>query len=223
MVFIIIFYILSDPLPIEIVNLPKDALKTMKLPDFPARDDSPQHEVSFSSNLFIERSDFAEDPSKVEKGFKRLMVGQSVGLKYVGYVISVKEILKDAKGNVTGLKVEVEQTTAKPKAFIHWVDQATSVPCEVRLYSRLFKSKFPEEVAKDEKDGFIKDVNENSLVVNTIARADQSVKSAKPMSRFQFERHGYFCVDPDVSKEVKSGLVFNRTVELKEDKGKGGA
>ena len=105
----------------------------------------------------------------------------------------------------------------KPKAFIHWVDGSDCKKIEVRLYERLFKHKNPED-STIVPDGFLSDVDENSLTVVEDALADNYLsKTAKVWNKYQFERIGFFSVDPDTTK---SNLVFNRTVSLKEDSGK---
>ena len=105
----------------------------------------------------------------------------------------------------------------KPKAFIHWVDGSDCKKIEVRLYERLFKHKNPEDSTLV-PDGFLSDVDENSLTVVEDALADNYLtKTAKVWNNYQFERIGFFSIDPDTTK---SNLVFNRTVSLKEDSGK---
>ncbi len=192
--------------------------KTVSVPDFPDAPEKGTHEIAFSDVIFIERDDFMEEG---EKGYRRLTKNQAVGLRYAGYVLNFLSVAsKDAEGRPAEINVEavaVDKAGAKPKAFIHWVD-GDAPKVEVRLYERLFKHKNPEDVTVV-PNGFLSDVNENSLTVVSNARADNYlVKSAQVLSKFQFERIGFFSVDPDTSK---SRMVFNRTVSLKEDAGKG--
>uniref|UniRef100_A0A8B9L250 glutamine--tRNA ligase n=1 Tax=Astyanax mexicanus TaxID=7994 RepID=A0A8B9L250_ASTMX len=152
----------------------------------------------------------------MEKGYKRLTPDQSVGLRHAGYIISVQRVIKDGSGKVVELEVTCASSDSaeKPKAFIHWVSQP--LKCEVRLYERLFLHKNPEDSA-EVPGGFLSDINPNSLQVVESALVDRSVSKAKVFDKFQFERVGYFSVDPDSTADK---MVFNRTVTLKEDPGK---
>ncbi|XP_061535150.1 glutamine--tRNA ligase isoform X1 [Phycodurus eques] len=202
-----------EPLKVTIVNLPEGSNSEVRVPDFPANEAKGSHTVPFKSTIFIEQSDFRE---VMEKGYKRLTPEQPVGLRHAGYVISVKKVIKDAQGKVVELEVSCcsSNTAEKPKAFIHWVSQP--LVCEVRIYERLFLHKHPEDPA-EVPNGFLSDINPNSMQVITSALVDTSVKGAKVLDKFQFERVGYFCLDPDSTADK---LVFNRTVTLKEDPGK---
>jgi len=144
---------------------------------------------------------------------------QEVGLRHAGYVIKfLKVVAKNGAGEPTEIDVEcfsVDKVDKKPKAFIHWV--AEPVKIEVRLYERLFKHKNPED-PNEVPNGFLSDINENSLTVLPEALADKHISGAKVLDKFQFERSGFFSVDPDTTGSGK--LVFNRTVSLKEDSGK---
>ncbi|CAG11319.1 unnamed protein product, partial [Tetraodon nigroviridis] len=202
-----------EPLKITITNLPEGAKSEVQVPNFPANEAKGSHTVPFSATIFIEQSDFRE---VMEKGYKRLTPEQPVGLRHAGYVISVQKVIKDAQGKVVELLVSCcsSDATEKPKAFIHWVSQPLT--CEVRLYERLFMHKHPEDPS-EVPNGFLSDINPNSLEIISNALVDTSVKGAKVLDKFQFERVGYFSVDPDSTEEK---LVFNRTVTLKEDPGK---
>ena len=191
--------------------------KTITVPDFPDAPEKGSHEIGFGNVIFIEKDDFMENG---EKGYRRLTKDQPVGLRYAGFVLKfVKVVQRDADGHPIELDVEavpVDACESKPKAFIHWVGQVSSTEIEVRLYERLFKHKNPED-ASVVPNGFLSDVNENSLTVLS-ARADKYLsKTAKVYDKFQFERIGFFSVDPDTTK---SNFVVNRTVSLKEDAGK---
>lgn len=202
-----------EPLKVTITNLPAGSPTSVPVPDFPANEAKGSHTVPFSKVLYIEQSDFRE---VMEKGYKRLTPDQPVGLRHAGYIISVQRVIKDASGKVTELEVTCAATDSaeKPKAFIHWVSQP--LECEVRLYERLFLHKNPEDSA-EVPGGFLSDINPNSLQVISSALVDQSVAKAKVFDKFQFERVGYFSVDPDSTPQK---MVFNRTVTLKEDPGK---
>uniref|UniRef100_A0A4W6EP55 Glutamine--tRNA ligase n=1 Tax=Lates calcarifer TaxID=8187 RepID=A0A4W6EP55_LATCA len=202
-----------EPLKVTITNLPEDSQSDVRVPDFPANEAKGSHMVPFTCTIFIEQSDFRE---VMEKGYKRLTPEQPVGLRHAGYVISVQKVIKDAQGNVVELEVNCcrSETAEKPKAFIHWVSKPLT--CEVRLYERLFLHKHPEDPS-EVPNGFLSDINPNSLQVISSALVDTSVKGAKVFDKFQFERVGYFSLDPDSTADK---LIFNRTVTLKEDPGK---
>ncbi|XP_003217895.3 glutamine--tRNA ligase [Anolis carolinensis] len=203
-----------EPLRVTITNFPEEH-KTIDVlvPNFPADENKGFHKVPFQPTIFIEQSDFREVP---DKGYKRLAPGQPVGLRHTGYVIAVQNIIKDSDGCIRELEVTCtkSEVAEKPKAFIHWVSDP--LVCEVRQYERLFLHKNPEDPA-EVPGGFLSDVNPDSLSVVEKALVDRSVSGAKPFTKFQFERLGYFSVDPDTTN---AKLVFNRTVTLKEDPGK---
>lgn len=202
--------VVLNPLKLSILNGCEESKVTVH--DFPNDSIKGSHEVALSSVVYIDGSDFKENP---EKGFRRLSLNQTVGLKHAGLVITVVEAVKSSDGSISELKVNAEpvSSTNKPKAFIQWVSNPVSV--QVRLYERLFNHKNPEDT-NEVPNGFLSDINPNSLKVE-MGFADQSLLSAKPFDKFQFERIGFFSVDPDSTKNT---LIFNRTVTLKEDAGK---
>nr|XP_029477460.1 glutamine--tRNA ligase [Oncorhynchus nerka] len=203
-----------EPLKVTITNLPEGIRNDVRVPDFPANEFMGSHVVPFTRTIFIEQSDFRE---VMEKGYKRLTPDQPVGLRHAGYVISVQKVIKDAQGRVVELEVHCRssnEAAEKPKAFIHWVSEPQK--CEIRLYERLFLHKNPEDPS-EVPGGFLSDINPNSLQVIDSALVDISVSKAKVFDKFQFERVGYFALDPDSTADK---LVFNRTVTLKEDPGK---
>ncbi|XP_071960107.1 glutamine--tRNA ligase-like [Antedon mediterranea] len=202
-----------DPIKITITNFPSKKDLEFDVPNIPHDTSKGTHKVRLSSTLFIEQSDFAESG---DSNFRRLTKEQPVGLKYANLVISVESVLKDQSGKVKELKVKCVSVTEteKPKAFIHWVSEA--IKCEVRLYERLFRHQHPEDPA-EVPGGFITDCDKDSLKIIPDALVDLSVKGAKVYDKFQFERNGFYSVDPDTTDKK---LVFNRTVLLKEDSGK---
>ncbi|XP_046840394.1 glutamine--tRNA ligase-like [Xenia sp. Carnegie-2017] len=202
-----------DPIKVTILNFPSDKPIQITVPNIPHDDTQGSHQVPLDRVLYIDRSDFKE---LNEKGYKRLSIDQSVGLRHAGYVISVKEVVKDAKDNVIELKTTCESVSkaAKPKGFIHWVSIPLS--CEIRIYERLFKHKFPEDPAVV-PGGFLSDCNKDSLKVISNALVDVTVRDAPVMTKYQFERVGFFCIDTD---STNSKIIFNRTIPLKEDSGK---
>jgi glutaminyl-tRNA synthetase len=164
--------------------------------------------------LFIEREDFMED---APKKFFRMTPGQEVRLKSA-YIVRCTGVKKDVAGNVEEIYAEYDPATKsgmpesnrKVKGTLHWVSASHSLPAEVRLYDRLFSVENP----GDEKDVDFRDLlNPQSLIVKTGCRVEQILENAQPSENFQFQRLGYFNVDPDSRKDK---LVFNRTVSLKD-------
>ncbi|XP_022829459.1 probable glutamine--tRNA ligase [Spodoptera litura] len=201
-----------EPLKITITNYPHEGCLEIPVPDFPSEPTRGQHKVKLNRVLYIEASDFKEVP---EAGYRRLTPNQTVGLRHAGYVLTVLKVNKDNRGRITDLECSVEssETASKPRAFIHWVSEPVSI--EVRLYESLFLHKNPEDPS-EVPGGFISDCRKDSLRV-VKAYADASLATAKVYDKFQFERIGFFSVDPD---STSNHLVFNRTVSLKEDTGK---
>uniref|UniRef100_A0A915I770 Probable glutamine--tRNA ligase n=1 Tax=Romanomermis culicivorax TaxID=13658 RepID=A0A915I770_ROMCU len=186
------------PLKIVIENWSSDFPSTVVVPDFPT--DATKlatHEVPFDNVLFIDRDDFRDT---ADKNFKRFASNQPVGLKHVGLVLTVDEIHKNNDGSIDYLSVKCGRLTDKnkPKGFIQWIAQPLN--CEIRIYDRLFLHKNPED-ATEVPGGFLSDVNHDSLQVIQDAMVDISVANAKVYDHFQFERIGYFSVDPDAEKE----------------------
>ena len=169
--------------------------------------------LPFSKEIYIDRADFSQNP---EKGYFRLTPTQAVRLKYA-YIITFKEAIKDANGNIVEIKAEYhpdsksgEDTSGiKVKSAIQWVEAKSAKNVEVRVYDRLFKTEAPEGV---------EDINPDSLKVIKNALIEPSVITDKPDVRFQFEREGYFYADPlDYTDEAP---VFNKIVALKESSAK---
>uniref|UniRef100_A0A1A9WRW2 Probable glutamine--tRNA ligase n=1 Tax=Glossina brevipalpis TaxID=37001 RepID=A0A1A9WRW2_9MUSC len=205
--------VVLNPLKITLSNFPYDSKQEIIVPDFPQNVELGSHRMILDQVIYIEQSDFKEEP---EKGYRRLSPGQSVGLRHAGLVIKVKEIIK---GKVAGeikellCDCELSETAEKPKAFIQWVSQP--IPIEIRLYELLFQHKNPEDL-NEVPGGFLTDINPNSKIVLQ-SYADRSLSNVKVYDKFQFERIGFFSVDPDTTQDKP---VFNRTVVLKEDSGK---
>jgi glutaminyl-tRNA synthetase len=171
--------------------------------------------VPFSRVLYIEQEDFREQPPK---GYHRLSPGREVRLRY-GYFVTCTSVQKDAAGNIIEIHCAYDPATRggnapdgrKVKATIHWVSAAHAIEAEIRLYDKLFTKPDPNEVA--EGQDFTANLNPESLEVLDGCKLEPSLASAKAGERFQFERLGYFCADPD-SRPGKP--VFNRTVALKD-------
>ena len=200
------------PLRVVITNYPEgqsEEFETANNPDDPS---AGTRNVPFSRVLYIEQEDFLEDPPKK---FFRLSPGREVRLRSA-YFITCTEVIKDEQGNVTELRATYDPATRggdspdgrKPKATLHWVSAQHAVDCEVRLYDRLFTSEDPEA-----EGDFLERLNPKSLEVVEHAMIEPSVRNSEPLTRFQFERLGYFCVDSDSTTER---LVFNRTATLKD-------
>ena len=199
-----------DPLRVVIENYPAGQSEAFEIANNPEDPSAGSRRVPFSRELFIERDDFKEDPPKK---FFRLAPGREVRLRGA-YFITCVGVVKDAAGQVAALRCTYDPLTRggdaadgrKVKATLHWVSETHALEAEVRLYDRLFRSETPDAV------DYLSDLNPSSLDVKT-ARLEPSVASAPPGTRYQFERLGYFCVDPDSTPDR---LVFNRTVTLKD-------
>uniref|UniRef100_A0A2M4BF95 glutamine--tRNA ligase n=1 Tax=Anopheles marajoara TaxID=58244 RepID=A0A2M4BF95_9DIPT len=201
------------PLKIVINNYPHNGPIKLPVPNFPNDAQKGSHEVWFDRIVYIEASDFAE---QADKSFRRLTVGQAVGLKYTGMMIRVEKIVRSANvASPLELVCHSEMCTekVKPKAYIHWVAKPVSV--EVRLYEKLFMHKNPED-STDVPGGFLSDCKQDTMR-SICGYVDEHMNNSSVYEKFQFERIGFFSVDPDT---VKYGqLIFNRTVTLKEDAG----
>jgi glutaminyl-tRNA synthetase len=202
------------PLKVVLTNYPEGQVEEMDAVNNPEDSAAGARKIPFSRELYIERDDFMENPPKK---FFRLSPGNEVRLRY-GYIIKCEQVFKDASGEITELHCTIDPDSKaggatagrKIKGTIHWVSAQHAVNAEVRLYDRLFTVEEPD----GDKEGreFTSFLNPNSLeVVN--AKLEPSLGAALPGSRFQFERMGYFFVDPDSSS---SNPVFNRTVTLKD-------
>ena len=200
-----------DPVRVVIENYPEDLTEEFEIVNNPEDPAAGTRRVPFSRELYIEREDFMEDPPKK---FFRLAPGREVRLRGA-YFVTCTGVVKDESGTITELRCTYDPATRggdapdgrKVKATLHWVSARTALDAEVRLYDRLFLSEQP-GAGHDYRE----DLNPDSLKVR-IARLEPSAASVKPGERFQFERLGYFCVDPDTSD---GRLVFNRTVTLKD-------
>ena len=201
-----------DPLRLVIENYPDDRSEEFEVGNNPEEPAAGTRKVPFSRELFIERDDFMEDPPKK---FFRLAPGREVRLRGA-YFVTCIGVEKDDAGNVTTLRCTYDPATRggdapdgrKVKATLHWVSARHALDAEVRLYDRLFNSPVPDD-AGDYRD----DLNPASLEVRRGCKLEPSVDGAPAGTRYQFERLGYFSVDPD---SAPGALVFNRTVTLKD-------
>lgn len=205
--------IVLQPLKVTISNFPHKGPVELQVPNFPQNPELGTHNITLDRVIYIERSDFKLDP---EKGYRRLSTQQAVGLRHAGLVISVEQVVRDpATNEVVELICSSKSAdqAEKPKAFVQWVSQP--IELEVRLYEQLFKHRNPEDT-NEVPGGFLSDITEDSMNV-LLAYADRSLEGVKVYDKFQFERIGFFSVDPDTTE---NHIVFNRTVGLKEDAGK---
>lgn len=203
-----------DPLKVVITNYPEGEVEWMEAVNNPEDEAAGTRQVPFSRELYIERADFMENPPKK---FFRLSPGTEVRLRYA-YFVRCEEVIHDAAGNVTELRCTYDPLSRggnspdgrKVKSTIHWVSAQHAVTAEVRLFDRLFRTIDPNDVAEG---GSWKDnLNPDSLQVVT-AYLEPELGKAQLGDKYQFERLGYFALDPDTTADK---LVFNRTVTLKD-------
>lgn len=203
-----------NPVKLIITNYPEGQVEMMETINNPEDESMGTHRIAFAREIYIERDDFMED---APKKFFRLTPGQEVRLKNA-YIIKCTGCKKDAQGEISEIYAECDFQTRsgmpdsnrKVKGTLHWVSVAHSLPAEVRLYDRLFIVENPSE----EKDKNFKELlNTDSLKVLRHCQVEAELAKVKPLDVFQFQRLGYFNVDPD-SKE--GNLIFNRTVSLKD-------
>lgn len=204
-----------NPVKLVITNYPEDKEETVYLENNPEDPESGKHEMTFTRELYIERDDFMENPPKK---FFRMTPGQEVRLK-AAYIVKCTGCKKNDAGEIEEIYCEYDPQShsgmpgsdRKVKGTLHWVSAKYSTEAEVRLYDRLFNVENPSE----EKDvDFRELLNPDSLkVVNNCRIEPFLAKDAKAGNRYQFQRIGYFCVDPDSTADK---LVFNRTVSLKD-------
>ncbi|HOV08655.1 MAG TPA: glutamine--tRNA ligase/YqeY domain fusion protein [Spirochaetota bacterium] len=203
-----------DPIKVIIDNYPEGQVEYVEAVNNPEDESMGKREVPFSRELYIERSDFMENPPK---GYYRLYPGNEVRFKHA-YYIKCESFVKDENGNIVEVHCTYDPSTKggwsqdgrKVKGTIHWISAAHAVTCEVRLYDRLFTKENPDDL--EEGEDYKVNLNPDSLKVVT-AYIEPFIKSAKVGEKFQFDRTGYFCVDPDSTEDK---LVFNRTVSLKD-------
>jgi glutaminyl-tRNA synthetase len=201
-----------DPLRVVIVNYPDGTGELLEVPNHPKDPTAGTRQVPFSRELYIEREDFMEDPPRK---FHRLGPGREVRLRY-GYLITCQEVIKDTDGRIIELRCTHDPASRggnapdgrQVKGTLHWVAAATATRAEVRLYDRLFS--IPDPGARDD---FRACLNPDSRRVVVDAQVEPALANTPAGTRFQFERLGYFCTDPDARPGAP---VFNRTVTLRD-------
>lgn len=204
-----------NPLKVVIVNYPENQVEEMEAVNNPEDTSMGVRKVPFSRELFIDQDDFREVPPPK---YYRLSPGKEIRLRYA-YFIKCVDVIKDAEGKVIEVHCTYDPETRggdapdgrKVKSTIHWVSSEHAFKAEVRLYDRLFNKEKPEDT--EEGKDFLSNLNPDSLEVIHNCYLEPSVSGAKAGVRYQFERQGYFCVDPD---STPSNLVFNRTVALRD-------
>lgn len=200
------------PLKVVIENYPEGKTEEVEAVNNPEDEGAGTRKVGFSRELYIEREDFMEDPPKK---FFRLAPGREVRLRYA-YFITCQEVVKDDQGEITELRCTYDPETRggdapdgrRPKATLHWLSAGHARPAEVRLYNHLFTRSDP-----GAEGDFIEDLNPESLEVLGEAQVEAGLAETAVGETVQFERLGYFCVDPDSTAERG---VFNRTVTLRD-------
>jgi glutaminyl-tRNA synthetase len=203
------------PLRVVIDNYPEGQVEHMEAVNNPEDPSQGTRQVPFSRVLYIEQDDFREDPPKQ---YFRLSPSREVRLRY-GYLVTCTSVVKDSSGQVTEIHCTYDPATRggntpdgrKVKGTIHWVSAEHAIDAEVRLYENLFTKEDPNDVAEGQE--FTANLNPNSLEVVHAAKVEPSLRDARPGSGYQFERLGYFSVDPDTTAQK---LVFNRTVALRD-------
>jgi glutaminyl-tRNA synthetase len=199
------------PLKIVIENYPEGELEELDAVNHPDDPAAGLRRIRFGRELYVEREDFMENPPKK---FYRMSPGREVRLRYA-YFVTCRQVVKNGAGEIVELRCTYDPQTRggsapdgrKVQATLHWVSAADAVPAEIRLYDQLFARSDPD--AAD----FAADLNPHSIEVLTDARLEPALATSKLGAAVQFERHGYFCLDPDSRPD---GLVFNRTVGLRD-------
>ena len=207
------YMVVLDPLKVVITNYPEGKTEMLETVNNPEDPDDGTREVPFSRELYIEKADFMEDPPRK---FFRLAPGREVRIKSA-YIIKCEEVIKDDQGNITELRCTYDPGTRsgsgsqrKVKGTLHWVSAPHALDVEVRLYDRLFND--PDPAGHKDKD-FKEFLNPESLKGLQECKAEPALKEAAVGDHYQFQRIGYFTVDPDTTA---GHLVFNRTVALRD-------
>jgi glutaminyl-tRNA synthetase len=204
------------PLKLVIENYPEGKVEELEAVNNPEDASMGTRKVPFSRELYIEQEDFREDPPKK---YFRLYPGNEVRLRYA-YIVKCTGVVKGKNGEIVEVRCTYDPATRsgsgqdgkKVKGTLHWVSAAQAIPAEVRLYNYLFTKPDPDEV--DDGQDFVANIDPHSLETLTACRLEPSLANAAPGNRYQFERHGYFCVDTKDSSAHH--LVFNRTATLRD-------
>ena len=208
--------VVLNPVKVVITNFPEDKVEYLDAINNPEDEKAGTRKVPFTREIYIEKDDFMERP--VPK-FYRLSPGREVRLRYA-YFIKCEKVIKDENGEIKEIHCTYDPDTKggnapdgrKVKATLHWVSASENIPVEVRLYDHLFTKENMNEI--EEGKTFLDYFNKNSLKILKNCPAEINLKNVKVGERYQFERTGYFCVDPDTKDEK---IVFNLTVKLKDE------
>ena len=203
------------PLKLVIDNYPAGQTEFVEVQNNPEDPSAGVRQVPFSGEIFIEQDDFREVPPPK---YYRLSPGKEVRLRNA-YFITAQHVVKDSAGNIIEVHCTYDPASRggnspdgrKVKSTMHWVSSAHAISAEIRLYDKLFLKPNPSDIAEGED--VLANLNPNSLEVLSAAKLEPSLANARPGDPFQFERVGYFCLDPDSTAE---NLVFNRTLPLKD-------
>ena len=201
-----------DPIRVVLTNYPEDQTEMLEAPNHPNDPSMGTRQVPFGRELYIERSDFMEDPPKK---FFRLAPGREVRLRYA-YFITCQEVERNTDGDIVALHCTYDPETRggdapdgrKVRGTLHWVSAEQAVPAEIRLYDRLFK--VPDPAAETD---LVTALNENSRIDMTQCQIEPEIRGLPTRARIQFERQGYFCQD---TESTPDRLIFNRTVNLRD-------
>lgn len=205
-----------NPLKLVIENYPEDQEEVREVANHPKDPSLGVRTIPFSREIYIEQDDFIENPPPK---YHRLSPGKEVRLRY-SYVIKCESVIKDEQsGEIIEIRCSYDPQTLgkkpegrKIKGIIHWVSAKHSIPAKVNLYDRLFSCANPTEKEK-EGESYLSKLNPNSLNTIKDCQLEPSLLDAKPLQNYQLERQGYFCLDPDSSKD---NLIFNRSVTLRD-------
>ena len=211
-------FAVMDPLKIVIENYPQGQVEQLEAHNHPNDPNMGSRQISFCREIYIDRQDFMEE---APKKFFRLAPGREVRLRYA-YFITCTSVIHDSEGQISELRCSYDPESRggqspdgrKVKGTLHWVSVQHALDAEVRQYDRLFQDANP--LADRSKD-FLELINPDSKAVITSSKVEPGLINAAAGKSFQFERVGYFCVDPE---STPSHLVFNRTVELRDSWGK---
>jgi glutaminyl-tRNA synthetase len=203
------------PLKLVITNYPEGQEEYVEVANNPEDESAGTRQVPFSRELYIEQDDFREVPPPK---YYRLSPGKEVRLRNA-YFVTAQKVVKDAAGNIIEVQCTYDPASRggnspdgrKVKSTMHWVSAKHALNAEVRIYEKLFSNPIPGDVP--EGGSFLDNLNPNSLEIVSEAKLEPSLASAKVEDRYQFERVGYFCLDPD---SAPGKLVFNRTLPLKD-------
>jgi glutaminyl-tRNA synthetase len=203
------------PLKLVIDNYPEGKEEFVEVANNPEDPSAGTRQVPFSRELYIEHDDFREVPPPK---YYRLSPGKEVRLRNA-YFVTAQRVVKDAAGNIVEVHCTYDPASRggnspdgrKVKSTMHWVSAAHAFSAEIRLYDKLFTKADPYDL--EEGQDVLDNLNPNSLEILTGAKLEPSLASARLEDRFQFERVGYFCLDPDSTEEKK---IFNRTLALKD-------